>query len=157
MSLQRHEWPGDVLDKMTPSIFRTAVIFREATGCRMTPSPDPEAHVRWIDGASRHAIGADGMSRLSDATDLFLLDNKDAATAWRLGQRVAGIGGFGIYFDTVLNGEKRVLFHIDSRPDRLMWICPSRDRTVEKRSYIYYRDDNPGPYLDLLSAELARV
>lgn len=150
MTLRRYEWPGRVLDNMSEGIVATAQAFRLITGCPMIPSPLDAAHVRFEDGTSRHAVGEDGTMRLADATDLYLTNNRDAPAAWQLGQRVEDIGGFGIYFDTIYGGEPRVLFHIDRRPGRLMWVCPWRDRNTQKREYIYFRKGNPGPYLDFL-------
>lgn len=157
MRLHQSEWPDGVVAKMTPLIITTAQSVRDISGVPMVPSPDPEAHVRQKNGTSRHDIGDDGLARLADATDLFLVDNKDAGKIWKDAQRVPGVGGFGIYFDTHLNGAKRVLIHIDNRPGRLMWVCPERNRATESRTYIYYRTDNPGPYLDILSAELGKL
>lgn len=156
MSLHEREWPGDVIGHMSDGIIATAKTIRDTSGVPLTPSPVPEAHVRFEDGTSRHAIGSDG-SRKSDATDLYLVRNTDAARLWLYAQRCVMVGGFGIYFDTELNGEKRVLVHLDNRPERLLWVCPSRNRATERREYIYFRETNPGVYLDILSAELARL
>lgn len=157
MSLNENEWPAEVLPYLSPLIITTAQAVREVSGVPLIPSPDPDAHVRFSDGTSRHDVGADGAARLSDATDLFCVSNSDAAQLWQAVQRVPGVGGFGIYFDTQFGGQKRVLIHIDNRPDRLMWVCPSRNRATESRTYIYFRADNPGPYLDILAQELARL
>ena len=80
----------------------------------MTPSPLAEAHVR-EEGESRHSTKRG--TRLSDATDLFI-DNSQAANMWRWAQQVTDIGGFGMYFDT----NPSTMIHIDTRPDRLLWI-----------------------------------
>lgn len=157
MSLHEHEWPGDVLDHMTRSIVITAQEVRSESGVPMIPSPVEGAHVRFEDGTSRHAVGVSGTLRKSDATDLYLVDNADAGKLWQAAQRVNSVGGFGLYFDTVYDGEPRVMFHIDNRNPRLLWVCPARDRATQKRTYIYYRPNNPGPYLDTLAAELEKL
>lgn len=157
MALLRSEWPGNVIDKMSGELIETVIALRAFSGVPLIPSPIEEAHVRYEDGTSRHAIGQDGTKRRSDATDLYVVNNKDAPKLWRMAQTMAEIGGIGVYFDTVFGGGKRVLFHFDTRMDRLLWLCPSRDRETEKREYIYYRDNNPGVFLDLLSAEFSRL
>ena len=157
MSLCESEWPGGVVAHLAPSIIKTAQVVREVSGAPLIPSPVEAAHVRFENGTSRHAVGGVGTKRKSDATDLYLMNNADAATLWLTAQTVPGVGGFGIYFDTIYGGKKRVLVHLDNRPDRLLWLCPSRNRATEKRSYIYFRAENPGPYLDLLSVELSKL
>lgn len=157
MSLKRDEWPGDVLDYMTDGIVRTAQDVRGVSQVPMIPSPVEGAHIRFEDGTSRHAVGVGGTLRKADATDLYLVNNADAGRLWQAVQRVKSVGGFGLYFDTIYDGEPRVMFHIDNRNPRLLWVCPSRDRATQKRTYIYYRPNNPGPYLDTLAAELEKL
>jgi len=109
------EWPNGVLEQMDPALFNNAVIpLRQMSGIAMTPSPLPEAHVRH-EGESRHSTKRG--TRLSDATDLFI-NGSQAADMWRLAQRIPDIGGFGMYFDT----NPSIMIHIDTRPDRLLWI-----------------------------------
>lgn len=151
------EWPGNVLQYMTSRIISTAIKLRDKTNAPMIPSPISEAHVRFKTGTSRHDVGSSGTMRKSDATDLYLGRNSDAPKVWRIAQAMSEIGGLGIYFDTIYNNEPRILFHIDNRPDRLLWLCPLRDREKEKRTYVYYRDDNPGVFLDLLSEGLSKL
>lgn len=154
MSLSDHEWPANVLESMTSGIIQSAKHLRLNSGVPMLPSPDPEAHVRFKESGSRHTV-YDG--KLSDATDLFLVNNIDAARLWSCALSMPEIGGIGLYFDTRLNGKKRVLIHIDNRKDRLMWLCPSRTREREKRAYIYFREDNPAPFLEILADEFERL
>ena len=158
MSLNENEWPAEVVPYLSPLTITTAQTVREVSGVPLVPSPDPAAHVRDEQGAGRHClVGLDGKARLSDATDLFVVHNRDTGQLWQAAQSVATVGGFGIYFDTQLNGERRVLIHVDNRPGRLMWVCPNRNRATESRTYVYFRADNPGPYLDILAQELARL
>ena len=113
--LQPGEWPLGVLDQMDPALFNNAVIpLRQMSGIAMTPSPLAEAHVR-EEGESRHSTKRG--TRLSDATDLFI-DDSQSAEMWRWAQQVTDIGGFGMYFDT----NPSTMIHIDTRPDRLLWI-----------------------------------
>ena len=113
--LQPDEWPLGVLEQMDPALLNNAVIpLRQMSGIAMTPSPLAEAHVR-SEGESRHSTKRG--TRLSDATDLFI-DNSQAANMWRWAQQVTDIGGFGMYFDT----NPSTMIHIDTRPDRLLWI-----------------------------------
>ena len=154
MSLNDSEWPTGTIQNMTLGIIRTAKQLREKTGTPMVPSPDPAAHIRFKEGTSRHCVTS---SRQSDATDLFILDNLDAARVWHQALAMSEIGGLGIYFDSQLNGKMKVLFHIDNRPDRLLWVCPSRKRSKESRSYIYFREDNPSAFLEILANEFDKL
>ncbi|MCK4957759.1 MAG: hypothetical protein KAT00_00125 [Planctomycetes bacterium] len=152
MSLVISEWPEGVAEYMADAVFDIAFKLREVSGVPMVPSPLAEAHVRFEAGTSRHAIGADGQARKSDGTDLFLVDNQDAPEVWLKAQQVDGLGGFGIYFDTQLGGTKRVMIHVDGRPNRMVWLCPDQD----KREYIYYHND-PSRFLTVLSLEFAKL
>ena len=151
MSLKRSEWPKISIEFMSDEIIEMAQEVREVTGVPMIPSPDSEAHVRFSDGNSLHCIGLIGGGK-SQATDLFLINNSDAATFWMKAQSVADLGGFGIYFDTHLSGQKRVLAHLDTRPGRLLWLCP--DEAV--RRYVYY-DNDPVLFLNLLAKEFSKL
>lgn len=153
MGLHRKEWPVNVVDKMRDSIFAISFAVREVTGMPMRPSPIEEAHIRYEDSTSKHAIGVAGLGK-SGATDLFLLDKSKVADYWMKAQTVAGLGGFGIYFDTMLDGKPTVMAHLDDRPERTLWLCPSRDRDTEPRTYIVYRK-TPVLFLATLSEELA--
>jgi len=151
MSLNRSEWPAKALGFMSDGIIEVAQDVREICNTAMVPSPDPEAHVRFKDGSSLHCVGSGGDSK-SKATDLFILDNSASARVWSLVQSVEAVGGFGMYFDTHLGGEKKTLIHVDTRDERLLWICPDEP----KRRYVYY-NNNPIYFLDLLSRGLARL
>jgi hypothetical protein len=114
MSLKVNEWPQKIIHYMAGKAIQMSIMIRELTGCAMIPSPDPEAHVRFKEydpetsgKRSRHNVGEDGETRKSDGTDIFL-NNSQAATFWMRCQASPDLGGFGLYFDTQLNGEKRV-------------------------------------------------
>ena len=151
MSLKREEWPAKALGFIAPEVIEMAQEIREICDTAMVPSPDPEAHVRFTGGSSLHCVGADGGLK-SQATDLFILDNTASARVWALVQSVEAVGGFGMYFDTHLSGEKQTLIHIDTRDERLLWMCPDEP----KRRYVYY-NNNPVYFLNLLSKELAKL
>tara|TARA_R110000796_G_scaffold29660_1_gene79872 strand:+ start:562 stop:1017 length:456 start_codon:yes stop_codon:yes gene_type:complete len=151
MSLKRDEWPAKAIGFMADEVIEMAQEIRKICNTAMVPSPDPEAHVRFTGDASLHCVGADGGLK-SQATDLFLLDNSASARVWAAVQSVAGVGGFGMYFDTHLGGEKQVLIHVDTRTERLLWLCPDEP----KRRYVYY-NNNPVYFLNLLSKELAKL
>jgi hypothetical protein len=151
MSLKRDEWPAKALGFMSDQVIEMAQEVREICGTAMVPSPDPEAHVRLTDGSSLHCVGVGGKKK-SKATDLFILDNTASARVWALVQSVEAVGGFGMYFDTHLGGEKQTLIHIDTRDERLLWMCPDEP----KRRYVYY-SNNPVYFLNLLSKELAKL
>jgi len=155
MTIEKHEFPEGVVEWQDPAAFIMFRQVRAATGCAMTPSPDPEAHVRHNDdGESEHSTR--GRSRMSTAGDFFIRANQ-VSTFWVRAQAVSGLGGLGLYFDTQLDGEDRPLVHIDTRRGRLLWVCPSKKRRTnnKKREYIYYTPENPGPYLNALSEEFA--
>ena len=151
MTLKLEEWPAKAVGFMSPDVIGMAQEIRDICDTAMVPSPDPEAHVRFTDGSSLHCVGTDG-SLKSYATDLFILDNSASSKVWSLVQSVAVVGGFGMYFDTRLGGEKKTLIHIDTRPERLLWLCPDEP----KRRYVYYKND-PVYFLNLLSKELAKL
>ena len=149
--LQKNEWPKAVRPLLDPNVYELALAVRTVADTPMVPSPDPEAHVRYTDGASLHCVGVRGNKR-SMATDLFLLDPSGVAQAWVQAQSISALGGFGIYFDTSLGGKKRVLFHLDTRQKRTLWLCP--DERV--RRYVYYSVD-PILFLNLLSKEFSKL
>lgn len=148
-NLNQSEWPAGTVEWMTDSIFTIAFAVRDVTRCAMIPSPDPAAHVRHDNSTSQHSTK--NKQGKSNATDIFLR-NDQAEQFWSLAQRVPGLGGFGIYFDCHLAGEKRVLVHLDGRPERLLWVCPDQ----EKREYIYFHKD-PVRFLRVLSEEFAKL
>lgn len=157
MSLKRSEWPTGVLEYMADSTIEKAIALRNKSGVPVVPSSLFAAHVRFKNGTSRHDVGEDGTVRKADATDLFVVHNRNAAKLW-CHALSSGFTGIGIYFDTHNDkGEPCVMFHFDERPDPLMWVCPSRDRETEKRTYIYYRDENPAVFLEVLAAEFEKL
>jgi len=140
--LQPDEWPDGVIEKMDPALFANAVIpLRQMSGIAITPSPLPEAHVRH-EGESRHSTKRG--TRLSDATDLFI-NGSQAAEMWRWAQQVTDIGGFGMYFDT----NPSTMIHIDTRPDRLLWIRVGG-------AYIYEHRD-PAFFYNQLGRQLEKL
>jgi hypothetical protein len=158
MSLVRSEWPASIIDHMSESVLNLSFKVRGVTGCSMTPSPDPAAHVRFKDGGSLHCVGGDKAGE-SHATDVFLRAEQ-VLKFWINAQCVHGVGGFGLYFDTMLHGEDRPLAHIDEqdvRGGRLLWVCPSRDRDTEPRTYIYLSEADPFTYFKVLGEELLKL
>lgn len=153
MSLKREEWPAEVLPHMSERILDIAIDHRKRSGLVMIPSPNPRAHIRYRNGNSLHDIGEDG-SAFAYATD-FYGRNDQAAQMWFSLTANPHVGGIGVYFDTKLNGNKRVLFHMDDlakRGARMMWVCPDQ----EKREYIYYHR-NPIRFLKTLAQELEKL
>ena len=78
--------------------------------------------------------------------------NSQAAAFWHKAQRNKTLGGFGIYFDSKLHGEKTVMYHGDTRLERLLWLCPDQ----EKREYVYYHKD-PIRFLNVLAKEFSKL
>lgn len=123
------EWPDNVTDQMSPILFHKGLFpLRQLSGIPMTPSQFARAHVR-IDGQSRHSTH--GGTRLSDATDIHVGTKQAMINIFTHAQRIEDIGGIGIYFDT-----NRPLFHIDMRPQRVLW-----HRTKEG-NYVYLSDSS---------------
>ena len=125
------EWPmiesgehaGDsVLAHMSPAVIEALVDLRDALPADhvINPSPVWQAHVRYS-GTSRHSLELGGSARHSDATDVFLAW-RHVWLAWALAQRIQDIGGIGLYLDTHLDGKSRPMLHIDTRPERLLWV-----------------------------------
>ena len=159
MSLLKKEWPDIIVDHLSEGIFDTAFEVRTVTGCPVVPSPVPGAHVRFSEynenvpgKGSRHNVGLNGETRKADGTDLFLVRNSDARRFWKAAQQVESLGGFGIYFDTKLAGEPRVMFHLDRRPNRLLWVCPN----TAHREYVY-QPNGPLHFDAVLDREFARL
>jgi hypothetical protein len=112
-----------------------------------TPSPVPEGHVRLTGNpASRHYAGN---GRLSDATDFFVA----WPHAWDVLTELQGqhYGGIGIYTDMMLRGVPGdyCMFHIDLRPNRLLWVG-WRDGRDQPTQYVYHNRD-PLTYHRLLA------
>jgi hypothetical protein len=150
MSLVKEEWPTEVIPYMADSVFNMSIGLRELTGCTMVPSPVVAAHIRFEDSTSRHAVGVNG-NKKATATDWFGR-NDQATKFWMSAQRLPGLGGFGIYFDCKLSGEKRVMYHGDVRRQRLLWLCPDQD----DREYIYYHKE-PLRFLNVLGKEFSKL
>lgn len=153
MSLELKEWPSEVIPYMHERIIDIAIYARQKSGCVMIPSPNPRAHVRFSDGSSMHEVGSD-KSGFAYATDFFGR-NDQATKLYETLLSIEAIGGLGIYFDSKLNGNKRILFHIDDyikRGQRLMWVCPDQ----ESREYIYFHKE-PERYLKAVADGFNRM
>jgi hypothetical protein len=145
----KSEWPENTLDCMDANIIYTLADVREALpeSHGFYPSPVTRAHVR-IRGSSRHSIN-EGL-RLSDATDFFV-EWKYAWDAWNEILRNPEIGGAGIYTDMMFKGTEGdyCMFHIDTRPQRIVWMSWREDRH-HKNKYVYLTRD-PLEYHRLLA------
>lgn len=130
------EWPEGVLDHMGEGIILALNDWRNSlpSSHSMTPSPLYDAHVRQT-GTSRHSLEG---GRESDATDVFV-SNEYIWDAWLAAQRIPEIGGIGVYLDT----KPSVMFHIDTRPDRLLWVRLNGE-------YIYFHRE-PNRFLKVMS------
>ena len=135
MTLKRSEWPQEIIEYMSDEIIELAQVVREFTVCVMIPSPLSAAHVRFTNGSSLHCVGEGGQYK-SQATDIYINPNEVNRFMTQV-QRVSAVGAIGLYFDTDLNGARRPMVHIDTRPERLLWVCPDRCKKKEKRRYIY--------------------
>lgn len=121
------EWPEGTLHQMSPTVLEEGLFpLRHATGIPMWPSAFATAHVRDA-GNSRHSTN--GGARLSDATDMHVATLDRLAVVFMAALMMRRIGGIGLYFDT-----NTPMFHIDMRPERLVWIRVDGEM-------IYFRND----------------
>lgn len=149
------EWPEGVLEHMSPRIIHTLSAIRHALPAShvITPSPIARAHVRHEEGGSRHCTN--GRDRLSDATDVFM-EWPHVWAAWIAAQRVMRVGGLGLYTDMVWAGQqgRKAMLHIDTRPERLVWVAWRKDRESPMH-YVYENTDPIG--FHRIIAERART
>lgn len=135
------EWPAGVLEYMDPRIIRVVSDIRDALpeDHSMTPSPVDRAHVRHEVSGSRHSTRE--RARLSDATDIYMAWPHVWA-AWLEAQRHPEVGGLGIYTDMLWAGQlrRKAMLHIDTRPERLVWVAWRRDQH-DPMKYVYLHSD----------------
>lgn len=157
MTINLNEFLKEDRPYIGQSIMSLSREVRAITGCYMFPSKAAGAQVRFEDSDSLHAVGTDGSGR-TRAADYFIRGNQ-IAKFMQLAQTVKRLGGLGIYFDAnVSKGKRMPLVHIDDRPERLLWVCPNRDRDSDRpepREYIYFINE-PARYYQVLSDELAK-
>jgi len=139
----RNEWPEGTLESMDASIIYTISEIRASLprSHAFTPSPVARAHVR-DSGTSRHSTN--NGTRLSDATDFFV-KWEHAWDTWNAILAHPKVGGAGIYTDMMLKGKEGdyCMFHIDNRPERLVWVSWRRNRH-DKNKYVYLTKDPLG-------------
>jgi len=161
--LAPHEWPtiaqgplaGDsVLAHMEPGVIEALAELRASLpdDYAIHPSPNWQGHVRY-EGSSRHSLGygltygLTSKARLSDATDVFLAWGH-IWTAWAYAQRIPEIGGLGIYLDTHRSGVSTPMLHIDTRPERILWV---RYTVQGEQRYVYEHSD-PASFFSAIGA-----
>lgn len=123
------EFPAGVTEKVSPAFLYRLDAFRKFLGRPVHPSPLEAGWYR-TDGSetSRHFIGEDGLFRKADAGDVF--PDCDIFHAMVTAIR-CGFTGIGLYFDTTLNGEKKNMLHLDTRPGELViWTCDNGKYTT---------------------------
>ncbi len=123
------EWPEEVIPHMNPVLFHEAVFpLRLQSGIPMKPSPLVAGHIRTNSG-STHSIDN---GRMSTGTDLFVpSDSESILKLFTLAQRIPGVGGFGIYFDT----KPSVMIHVDTREEPLNWLRVEGEYIYDVNSY----------------------
>lgn len=133
------EFPAGVLDLMDFEVIRVLSEIRDRLPAShaLVPSPVAGAHVR-PSGNSRHSNTG---GRLSDATDFFVRW-EHAWDAWAAILRHPEVGGAGIYPNMTWGGVAgdRAMFHIDLRPNRIMWVG-YRDATQQGTRYAFLHSD----------------
>lgn len=138
------EWPASSLAQMSADTILALGEVRNKLpkSHKITPSPLFAAHVRQA-GNSRHSTK--GGKRLSDATDCFMLTWAHLLDFWVEAQRNEHIGGIGLYvnrwFGDAVKKPITPMFHIDCRPERLLWIC--RTNPVNGGDEYIYLHANP--------------
>ena len=119
------EWPAGTLDHISADTILLLSSARGIANCPFWPSPVPRAHVRHEYSQSQHSTHE--RTRLAKATDFF--------TRWQDAPKVLRIlqsthaGGIGIYDSLAFRGSPGdfCMFHIDTRPERLLWAGVGRD------------------------------
>lgn len=130
-----NDWPKGVLEHMSAKFIEECLfVLRDKSRVPMWPSSLYGAHVRET-GTSRHSIEG---GRLSDATDMHVSSVANMLKVMSVAETIDRIGGIGIYFNT-----NSPMFHIDSREDRLVWLCYKNDKNDrnEKPKYLYREND----------------
>lgn len=145
------EWPDGVLEWTDADLLIFGLFpMRKLSGVSMSPSSLYEAHVRHDNSNSQHSTK--NKTRLSNAGDFSLRSHADMIKAMDAAQQIDDIGGIGVYFDT--NSPLIHIDNMDTRGNRLVWMCPSRNNG-EKRTYIY-RENDPVYFYCKLVEELEK-
>lgn len=115
-NFKKSEFPKGALDNLSANHMLKVQAFRTALNQALFPSPVTDGWFRKTGSKdSRHyAVG-----RLSDACDVFLSLDTDARFAFLLACQF--FAGVGIYYDTQLAGEPRIMLHLDSRETPVVW------------------------------------
>ena len=115
------EWPDSTLEHMNASVIWALSKLRNRLPAdhSIMPSPVPAGHVHHNYSGSRHSTKKG--ERLSDATDVFMSWGH-VWGAWMEAIQLPEIGGLGIYMDTRWGWKRMPMLHIDTRPNRVMWV-----------------------------------
>ena len=128
------EFPEGVLYYLMPEMVYILDNIRDISDVPIYPSPVYEAHVRHDCADSFHCVSEDGFSTATD----FFVKWEDAMTVYHTLIDIPDVGGVGIYDDKVYNGEPHCMFHIDDRPDALMWVYKDGEYTYNTNAFAYY-------------------
>lgn len=144
---QNHEFPSGALAHMSPYFLHVMDAWRHSLGRGNTVKLNPRQDA-WIrltgSKSSRHYC----IGRLSDAGDVF--PNCNHRLAWLKACKMPEIGGIGIYYDVKLDGRPKVMLHLDTRPERVLWarvngnyIYPERSEAEAKLFFQRLEKDEP--------------
>lgn len=115
-NFKKSEFPRGTMNNVSADHLLKIQAFRTELGVPLIPSPVTEGWFRKTGSeTSRHYAAG----RLSDAGDLFLSADTDARTAFLLACQ--HFNGVGIYYDTQISGEPRIMLHLDSREVPVTW------------------------------------
>ena len=144
----QQEWPAGVLHHMQAGVILALADIRASLpeDHRMTPSPDPAAHIR-SSGTSRHSLTN---GRLSDATDIFMDTWAHAYAAWEKAMHHPDIGGVGFYLSKWIGSPDNIrpMLHFDCREEKMFWVCYRDDDGAQH--YVYHHRD-PALFHHLMS------
>lgn len=115
-NFKKSEFPAGILRQTSGELIEQLAKYRTHLGKALYPSPDPEGWVRMTgsEESQHYAVG-----RRSTAGDVFLSSSQDARYAFTLACQY--FNGVGIYYDTKLNGQPRIMLHLDLRDTPTVW------------------------------------
>jgi len=114
----KNEFPKGTLDNLSADFITRLDQYRQHLNSPLTPSPVPAGWIRTSGSpnSQHYAVG-----RLSTAGDVFLspATAQDARFAFTLACQY--FSGVGIYYDTEISGEPRIMLHLDIRDKPTVW------------------------------------
>lgn len=141
---KQEEFPLDELGLLNRYVIEELDKVREALGVPIIISPVEGAVIRHddfgkhVNKKSYHYFDHE-TGRLGQAIDVFLCSLIPFVSPIQLIMRVLGCSrfrGLGMYFDTILDGEPKLMLHLDLRHEPLVWVG-KRMNQHRRRTYFY--------------------